>query len=67
MLMRMKDVHNGDHLFFPLRVWSFDKCCLMVIGDINYNYETIAYFKEECFLRLNFSFDVINGYQDLSA
>ena len=30
--------------FLPLRVWSFDNCCLMVICYIVYNYETIAYF-----------------------
>ena len=30
--------------FLPLRVWSFDNCCLMVICYIIDNYETIAYF-----------------------
>ena len=30
--------------FLPLRVWSFDNCCLMVICYIINNYETIAYF-----------------------
>ena len=30
--------------FLPLRVWSFDNCCLMVICYIINNYETIACF-----------------------